>query len=114
MIKPQTMKQINKFLENYGKFSSKLFNLEAIGNTKQETEQNLLNLIEWTTSTFYKVFQYNSTIAMVRRNPYTIGDYQYFRIENDLEQGMSIFSAKSDKEAIEMVLNWFNQYVGII
>lgn len=111
MIKPETKKQTNKFLENYGKFTSKLFNFEAIGDTKQEAEQNLLNLIEWNTGTFYKVFQHNNIVAMVRRSPYVIGNYQYFRIENDLEQGMYIFDAKSDREAIEKGQEWFNQYI---
>ena len=111
MIKPVTTKQTNKFLPNYGKFISKLFDLEAIGNTKQEAEQNLLNFLEWNTGTFYNVFQHNSIIAMVRRSPYNIGDYQYFRLENGLEQGMNIFDAKSDKEAIEKAQIWFNQYI---
>ena len=34
MIKPVTTKQMNKFSPNYKKFTSKLFNLEAIGDTK--------------------------------------------------------------------------------
>jgi len=114
MIKPITAKQTNKFQENHGKFISKLFNLEAIGTTKKEAEENLSNLLQWVSEPFYRIFQHNDIVIMLKRSQYTIGDYQYFRLVNGNPQGMSIFDAENDIKATEKAQIYFNQYINCI
>lgn len=111
MFKPETIKQTCKFLSNYKKFISKLFGIKAIGETKQEAEENLYKIIEWNMSSqFIKYFQVGKEIAILKYHLYP-NQYTYSRIENGREQGSTLFEAKNNMEAIEKAQEYFNQYL---
>jgi len=114
MFKPVTKKQTNKMSQNYKKFISSLFGIEAVGNTKKEAEENLLNLITWNTKQFKKYFQHENTIAVLSSSTYEINQYNYFYIRDGRESGTTIFDARSDKEATEKAQEYFNQYISAI
>jgi len=111
MFKPTTKKQTSKMLENYGKFISVLFGVEAIGDTKQEAEENLYNLINWNSKQFRKYFQHEDIIATLSSSPYDLNQYHYSYIRDGRESGTTIFDAGSDKEAINKAQKYFDQYI---
>jgi len=114
VFKPVTTKQTNKMSQNYKKFISKLFGVEAIGATKQEAEENLFNLINWNMKQFRKYFQHNDITATLSNSPYDLNQYHYSYIRDGRESGTTIFDAVSDKEAINMAQKYFDQYIGCI
>ena len=112
MFKPVTKKQTNRFQENYGKFISSLFGIEAIGTTKQEAEENLYNLINWNLKQFRKYFQHEGIVATLSNSPYDLNKYHYSYIREGRESGTTIFDAISDKEAINKAQRYFDEYIG--
>ena len=112
MFKPVTTKQNNKMSQNYKKFISTLFGVEAIGATKQEAEQNLYDLINWNTKQFRKYFQHENIIAILSNSPYDLNQYHYSYIREGRESGTTIFDAISDKEAINKAQRYFDEYIG--
>jgi len=114
MFKPVTIKQTNKLSQNYKKFISSLFGIEAVGATKQEAEENLYNLINWNMKQFRKYFQHEGITATLSSSPYYLNQYHYSTIREGRESSTTIFDAPNDKEAINKAQGYFDQYIGTI